>query len=403
MAGAVVKIEVRASYALYLRAMNPATPSAAPFPLSILCLSESWGGLELNTARFAGWMRERGWPVQVITRAGSPLAARAAELGAVVVTLDNRWKALDVPAAGRLAGVLRAFGTRALLISRNGDLGLAVLCKRLFLPNLPLVYQQHMQLGLAKRGLVHTLRYRALAAWLAPLPGLARQVLEKTRLPADRLHVVPLGVELAKFADEQLTTAEARRRLHLTLPPATVLLGLIGRLDDGKGQDFVVEALATLRRQFPQLHLLLVGEPTRNEGTAYADALHARIRALNLTDVVHLRGFTPQPEVAYRALDISITASTNETYGMVTIEALAAGRPVLGAAAGGTRELLADGRTGLLFALHDQASFGAAVARLLQEPGLAQQLGREGQREALATYSHHRQCELTEQILWAVV
>ncbi|NVO31110.1 glycosyltransferase family 4 protein [Hymenobacter lapidiphilus] len=374
-----------------------------PFPLSILCLSESWGGLELNTARFAGWMQARGWPVQVITRANSPLAARAAELGLPVVTLENPWKALDVSAAGRLAASLRAFGTRALLISRNGDLGLAVLCKRLFLPEMPLVYQQHMQLGLAKRGLVHTLRYRALAAWLAPLPGLARQVLEKTRLAPEKLHVVPLGVELEKFADEQLTTAEARRRLNLTLPKDAVLLGLIGRLDDGKGQDFVVEALAALRQHFPQLHLLLVGEPTRNEGNTYADALQSRIQELGLTDVVHLRGFTPQPEVAYRALDISITASTNETYGMVTIEALAAGRPVLGAAAGGTRELLDDNRTGLLFELRDHTSFGAALARLLQEPGLMERLGRQGQQAAFATYSHHRQCELTEQILWSVV
>ncbi|MBT2557527.1 glycosyltransferase family 4 protein [Hymenobacter sp. ISL-91] len=375
----------------------------APFPLSILCLSDSWGGLELNTARFAGWMVARGWPVQVITRAGSPLAARAAELGATVITLENPWKALDVPAAGRLAKALRDFGTRALLISRNGDLGLAVLCRQLYLPNLPLIYQQHMQLGLAKRGLVHTLRYRALAAWLAPLPGLARQVLEKTRLSPEKLHVVPLGVELEKFADAQLTTAEARRRLQLELPTGTVLLGLIGRLDDGKGQDFVLEALPTLRQQFPQLHLLLVGEPTRNEGSTYADALHTRIRELSLTEVVHLRGFTPQPEVAYRALDISITASPNETYGMVTIEAMVAGRPVLGAAAGGTRELLDDNRTGLLFELHNQASFAAAVARLLQEPGLMARLSEAGQQEALATYSHHRQCELTEQILWSVV
>ncbi|OWP63294.1 hypothetical protein CDA63_09720 [Hymenobacter amundsenii] len=374
----------------------------APFPLTILCLSDSWGGLELNTARFAGWMRARGWPVQVITRAGSPLAARATELGITVLTLDNRWKALDVPAASRLAAALQGFGTRALLISRNGDLGLAVLCQKLFLPKLPLIYQQHMQLGLAKRGLVHTLRYRALAAWLAPLPGLAQQVLEKTRLAPEKLHVVPLGVELERFADERLTTAEARHRLQLALPPAAVLLGLIGRLDDGKGQDFMVEALAALRQQFPQLHLLLVGEPTRNESTAYADALQTRIQELGLTDVVHLRGFTPQPEVAYRALDISITASVNETYGMVTIEAMAAGRPVLGAAAGGTRELLDDNRTGLLFALRDQASFGATVGRLLQEPGLMERLGRQGQQEALATYSHHRQCELTEQILWSV-
>ncbi|WBA42699.1 glycosyltransferase family 4 protein [Hymenobacter canadensis] len=370
------------------------------FPLSILCLSDSWGGLELNTARFAGWMQQRGWPVQVITRAGSPLAVRAAELGLLVVPFENRWKALDVPAARRLVGVLRAFGTGALLITRNADLGVAVLAKRLYSPGMPLVYQQHMQLGLAKRGLVHTLRYKALAAWLAPLPGLARQVLEKTRLAPEKLHVVPLGVELDKFMDEQLTTTEARRQLHLELPAGAVLLGLIGRFDDGKGQDFLVEALARLRPRFPQLHLLLVGEPTRNEGTAYYEALLTRIRELGLTDAVHLRGFTPQPEVAYRALDVSITASTNETYGMVTIEALAAGRPVVGAAAGGTRELLADNRTGLLFELRNEAAFAACIERLLTEPGLAERLGAAGQAEALATYAHTRQCELTEQVLW---
>jgi len=382
--------------------MNPATPPAAVFPLSILCLSDSWGGLELNTARFAGWMQQQGWPVQVVTRAGSPLAARAAELGLPVVPFENRWKALDVPAARRLAGVWAQFGVRAVIITRNADLGVAVLAKRLFSPGMPLVYQQHMQLGLAKRGLVHTLRYNALAAWLSPLPGLARQVLEKTRLAPEKLHVVPLGVELDKFTDAQLTTAAARRRLQLELPAGAVLLGLIGRFDDGKGQDFVVEALARLRPRFPQLHLLLVGEPTRNEGTAYYDALLGRIRELGLAEVVHLRGFTPQPEAAYRALDISVTASINETYGMVTIEALAAGRPVVGAAVGGTRELLDDNRTGLLFELRNPDSFADCIGRLLTEPGLAERLGAAGQAEALATYSHHRQCELTEQVLRAV-
>ncbi|MET4106256.1 glycosyltransferase family 4 protein [Hymenobacter sp. UYP22] len=382
--------------------MNPTTPPAATFPLSILCLSDSWGGLELNTARFAGWMQARGWPVQLVVRPNSPLTARAGEMGLPLVPFENRWKALDVPAARRLARAWTQSRTRAVLITRNADLGVAVLGKRLFSPAMPLVYQQHMQLGLAKRGLVHTLRYNALAAWLSPLPGLARQVLEKTRLSPEKLHVVPLGVELEKFTDERLTTAEARHQLQLELPAGAMLLGVIGRFDEGKGQDFAVEALAQLRPQFPQLHLLLVGEPTRNEGSAYYNALLTRIRELGLTDTVHLRGFTPRPEVAYRALDISVTASVNETYGMVTIEAMAAGRPVVGAAAGGTRELLDDNRTGLLFKLRNLDSFDTCIGRLLTEPGLAARLGDAGQQEALATYSHQRQCELTEQVLRAV-
>ncbi|GGG42538.1 glycosyl transferase [Hymenobacter glacieicola] len=364
-----------------------------------MCLSGSWGGLELNTVRFADWMRQRGWPVQVITLAGSPIATRTTELNLPVVALRNPWKAADVPAAGRLASLLRGFGTRALIVTRNGDLGLAVLCKSLRLPGLRLVYQQHMQLGLAKRGLVHTLRYRALDAWLSPLPGLARQVLEKTRFPAQRLHVVPLGIELEKFAHAGLTQAQARQQLNLPLPPGAVLLGVIGRLDDGKGQDFVVEALGVLRVRCPHLHVLFVGEATRNEGNAYQQAVLARVQQLGLAEVVHLRPFTLQPEVAYRALDISITASVNETYGMVTIEAMATGLPVVASAAGGTLELVADGRTGLLYPLRNQAEFCAAIERLLQEPGLAARLGQQAQAEALATYSHHRQCALTEKVL----
>ncbi|WP_191906393.1 glycosyltransferase family 4 protein [Hymenobacter baengnokdamensis] len=373
--------------------------STGGFALSLLCLSRSWGGLELNTVRFAGWMQQRGWAVQLITLPDSPMAARAQELNLPVVVLRNRLKAVDIVAARQLAEVLRHFGTQSLVVTRNGDLGLAVLCKKCWVPSLRLVYQQHMQLGIAKRGLIHTLRYRALDAWLTPLPGLARQVLTKTRLPATRLHVVPLGIELKKFAYSSLTQAEARAQLGLSLAPGTVLLGLIGRFDRGKGQKFVVKALARLRQQYPQLQLLLVGESTLNEGNGYKNRVLARIRRLRLSQVVHVRPFTLQPEVAYRALDIALVASTNETYGMVTLEAQATGLPVVACATGGTLELVDDGQTGLLFPLHNAEALNAAIERLLQSPDLAARLGRQAKAHVLARYSHQQQCALTEQVL----
>jgi glycosyltransferase involved in cell wall biosynthesis len=260
-----------------------------------------------------------------------------------------------------------------------------------------------MQLGIAKRGLIHTLRYRALDAWLSPLPGLANEVVAKTRLPTSCLHVVPLGIELEKFAHNALTQAQARLQLDLALPPNALLLGLVGRFDDGKGQDFVVQALARLRRRYSHLHLLLIGESTRNKDNSYKEAVLAQIQALGLSEVVHVRAFTLQPEVAYRALDISITASVNETYGMVTIEAMASGLPVIASATGGTLEIVDDGRTGLLFPLHDGAKFDDSVEQLVQRPKFAKQLGKQAQLEALAAYSHHHQCELTEEVLYSLV
>ena len=85
---------------------------------------------------------------------------------------------------------------------------------------------------------------------------------------------------------------------------------------------------------------------------------------------------------------------------MVSIEAMAAGRPVVATATGGTLEIVDDGRTGLLFPLRNAAAFAAAIGRLLREPGLADALGRQAQAVAVATYSHHRQCELTERVLF---
>jgi D-inositol-3-phosphate glycosyltransferase len=85
--------------------VTPTAHSAAAqtnaFPIAILCLSRSGGGLELNTGRFAHWMQQRGWPVQLITLPNSPLAARAAELEIPVVLLRNPWKALDAGHAQR--------------------------------------------------------------------------------------------------------------------------------------------------------------------------------------------------------------------------------------------------------------------------------------------------------------
>ena len=375
-------------------------------PLTLLCLSASWGGLEINTVRLAGWLRERGWPVEVLTLPDSPIARHArAQALPVAEYPAGRWRAINVLGARRLARHLRQHGTRVVIAAQNRDLPLLVLAKRLFLPSIQLIYQQHMQLGQPKRDLVHTLRYRALAAWITPLPWLAMQVRQFTRLAPQRLHVVPFGIELEKFTQPALSQPAARQQLRL--PAAATLLGLIGRFDDGKGQLFVAEAFHRLRQELPgqDVQLVLVGEATRNQerGSAYREAVLARIAALGLQEVVHVREFTPAPEVFYRAIDVFVMASSSETYGMVTIEAMAAGLPLAATRAGGTVELVADGQTGLLYPPGDGTALVGALKKLLLDPAYARQLGAAAQAEAQLHYSHHRQCELTEAVIYDVL
>ena len=284
-----------------------------------------------------------------------------------------------------------------LVVTQNKDLALATLAKQLMRGALRIVYQQHMQLGRPKRSLIHRLRFRQIDAWLTPLPGLGEEVLRWTPFDKHRLHMVPLGLPMEQFSPPARTRSEARQELGL--PLQGLLLGILGRFDKGKGQDFVIEALHQLRREHGHdADLLVMGEPTRNECAAYYQQLRQQVVRLGLQEQVHFRGFRPNPDVFYQAIDVFVMASENETYGMVTLEALAAGVPVVGAAAGGTAELVQDGHNGLLFPLRDVAACARALHSCLHDqPATRQRV--EHARLDQWRYSHHQQCSLTEEII----
>jgi D-inositol-3-phosphate glycosyltransferase len=346
-------------------------------------------------------MQARGWNITLIAPPDSPALKQAQMESLQSVPLNSRSKSFSLGAARQLAKYLRQQRIRVLIVTQNRDLGLVSLVKLLMGSQIQLIYQQHMQLGPPKRDLFHTLRFGVLDAWLSPLPGLARQVAEKTRFDPAKVHVVPLGIELERFINPGLTKAAARQQLGL--PAEGTLLGLLGRFDSGKGQDFVIEVVHQLRTQHQRpVELVLMGEPTKNEGDEYLEHLHHLVQKYNLGQVVHFRPFSAQTEVFYCAIDVFIMASKNETYGMVTIEAMAAGLPVLGTRVGGTAEIIKEGQTGLLYPPADTQACAQAVLRCIDNPEWAQHLGQDAQQEAIRTYSHERQCELTEQIIQKV-
>jgi len=374
-------------------------PAAAPAPirLAVLCLSASLGGLELNSLKFAHWMQQRGHHVLFVAPPATPLADLARQWAVPLAELPGS-RGLKLAAGMReLRRQLEQQSISALVVTQNKDLNLATLTKLRMGGRLRLLYQQHMQLGLAKRDLFHTLRFRLLDAWLSPLPGLVRQVPEKTRYDARRVHLVPLGLPLAQFAPQPGRRAEFRRQLDL--PTQGPLLGILGRLDDGKGQDFVIRVLARLRATSAlDVRLLIMGELTRNEGDAYLRHLRRLVAQLGLEEQVYFREFQPDPAVFYQAIDVFVLASVNETYGMVTLEAMAAQVPIVAAATGGTLEIVRDEHSALLFPLLDVEAGARAVQRCLQEPEPTRQRVLHAFHDVQA-YSHQRQCQLTEAVI----
>ena len=367
------------------------------YRIGFLCASTSWGGLEMNVLRLAVWLRDRGWEVVLYGNPESIMAEKARAGGITFRRIVSDFKYGDLVNARRLARRCRKDNVRRLIINYGKDLLLSVLAKKASGGFFKLILLQHMHVGGRKTDFFHTWEYKHLDAWVAPLPMFAERLTQTTRLDPRKISVIPFGIELERFTDNRPAQAAARQRLDL--PDHVLLAGVIGRLDPKKGQDVLIRACAGVHAAGHPLHLLVVGDKTANDETDYSRHLRELVARLDLTGCVHMRPYLPQVEYAYAALDMFVMASHSETYGMVTIEAMACSLPVIGTAEGGTVQIIEDNVSGLLVPPRDVERLTEALLKLARDRALAARLGKQAAIDAIRKYSHRQQCSAVEQML----
>jgi len=176
------------------------------------------------------------------------------------------------------------------------------------------------------------------------------------------LYVLPTGIPTARFAAGNGAAFRYRHGILSTRPVAL----FVGRVAHEKNIGFLLEALAHAREKCPELLLVIAGE-----GPAMND-LKAHVKSLGLRDAVQFIGYLDrQRELpdCYAAADVFVFASRTETQGLVLLEAMAAGLPVIALAEMGTIDILAPGR-GAISPLPEPKAFGKAMADFILRPSL---------------------------------
>ena len=199
------------------------------------------------------------------------------------------------------------------------------------------------------------------------------------------------GVDVARFAPTQQRiwrAAELRRQFGIPADAPVALF--VGRLTTDKGIAELVEAFLQLENRIPNLRLLLVG--SFEDG----DPLPEDIRKhLETHDRVILAGPVNDTAPYYATADVLVLPSHREGLPTVVLEAHAAGKPVIGAAATGIVDLLVDGETGLLFPVGDVSSLANAIARLIEDKALARKLADAGRDQVKRKFR--------QELIWAAL
>ncbi len=201
------------------------------------------------------------------------------------------------------------------------------------------------------------------------------------RVPASRVAVVPLGVDLDQFAPRP----QAEARAALGMAPDERMVLAIGRIEPLKGFDILIRAIAQLSDR-NKVVLSIIGGDER--ASRELDALRALAEELGVGDAVRLLGPRPHDALAmyYNAADVVAVPSFYESFGLVAVEAMASGVPVVASRVGGLASTVADGRTGYLIPWRCPEPFAEKIELLLRNEELRRALGQAA-AERMRSYS----------------
>jgi len=199
------------------------------------------------------------------------------------------------------------------------------------------------------------------------------------------------GVDVSRFAPTpQRMRRAAELRRQFGIPENAPVALFVGRLTCDKGITELMEAFLQLEDRFPELRLLLVG--SFEDGDPLPEDVRKR---LETHERVILAGPVNDTAPYYAIADVLVLPSHREGLPTVVLEGHAAGKPVIGAAATGIVDLLADGETGLLFPVGDASALADAVARLINDKPLAMKLALAGQEQVKRKFR--------QELIWAAL
>jgi glycosyltransferase involved in cell wall biosynthesis len=219
--------------------------------------------------------------------------------------------------------------------------------------------------------------------------------------PRSSIYTVLNAIDTTRW-DPGLDGSGLRRELGIA--EDVPLLASVSRLFSWKGQRELISALALLRPEFPSLKVLIVGaDATQVHGSSFTAELKELAERLGVQDQVVFTGARSDIPRVMAACDVFTLPSFEEPFGLVFLEAMAMGKPVVAIDNGGTPEVVEHGRSGLLSPPWDIPALAANVATLLRDPQLRTRMGESGRQRVLEQFDAPRMARDAEQAYGAIL
>ncbi len=215
---------------------------------------------------------------------------------------------------------------------------------------------------------------------------------------ARRVQLLYYGIDLQRFHEKDGTHRGFSIRQKLGIHLEAPVIGNVGRFQQWKGQHVLLQAVPRVLREFPEARFLVVGDTIFGLEPEYKQTLLAMVHDLGITDAVIFPGYRNDVPELLHAVDVFVHSPIlPEPFGLVIVEAMARGMPVIASNAGGIPDIVDHEVTGLLIPPGNHEELAEAIVRLLRDPALRKRLGEAGRQKAFERFSAERMTRELEQ------
>ena len=217
------------------------------------------------------------------------------------------------------------------------------------------------------------------ADWVIPNSAAGKEYLIQRGITVNRIKVIYNGLNLERLHTKKDNVEQVRQRLGV--PRQGKVIGMMARMFPQKRYDIFLEAASIVHQTVPDTRFALVGDgPLKGH-------MEELSRRLGLAESAVFFGEQTDVSPYLSAFDIAVLTSETEGCSNFLLEAMALGKPVVATDVGGNRELIDDGKTGLLVPREDPKALATAIFRLLREPATAQAIGQRAKEKINTQFS----------------
>jgi glycosyltransferase involved in cell wall biosynthesis len=345
-----------------------------------------FGGLEIQMVKRAKDALIRGDQTLFITLPNHKPEEYAIELGVPIGNLELKLRYLDIFSAKKLGKIFIDNNTKICIIGHASHLSTAVLARNIWKKDVALIFYQQLESGIKKRDFFHNWIYRNIDGAVVLTEIMRDTMIRDTVIDPEKVRAIPYGLDLDKLNPLKHNKIENRRKFNL--PEDAFIIGLIGRIEHTKGQDIAVKAFA--EANLPNSKLVICGNIAFQD---YFDNCFKSADELGIKDKVIYLPFTKDVPELMNSFDVFILPSKKEAFGLVVVEAMASGLPVVGSSSGGVPEIINDGINGFLFDFPKAEQLAEKLKMLSIDQDLRSRVGAKARETAVSRYDYAIQTE----------